>query len=471
MSNRSPAAQLWVDVGQLLRHEGRITGIQRTVSSILQEWLTQGVTFRLCAFSLVRQCYGEVSLQHLQSFIASLNTHTSAPRLTPQKTSEAETKRGVKKAVRALLRRLHPELKLACRDSLSCVRHLARFLNPLKSAADSPDRALPPTSHFSFGPGDVLLIPAGAWDDVGACECLRTIRQSCSLSVVPLIYDLIPLKIPQVCARGLPAAYRDWIEQLLGISDLMLGISEHTRRDLLDEARQRGWAAPPVEVIRLGDKLAEHVEPIRPHDLPACFNGPFALNVGTIEPRKNPELLYHLWRRLVQKHGSETPPLILAGRPGWLTADLMHFIEHDTLLQGKLLLLPDLTDPELRWLYENCLFTLYPSHYEGWGLPVAESLAHGKFCICSNASSLPEIAGDLVDYHDPLDLPGCLTLVERALFEPGFLEARQERVRRLFLVTPWQATAQQVLDALRRRLGSNPGNASLATALSARKVG
>ena len=115
--------------------------------------------------------------------------------------------------------------------------------------------------------------------------------------------------------------------------------------------------------------------------------------------------------------------------------------------------LPKVNDRELRWLYRRCLFTLYPSHYEGWGLPVAESLIYGKHCICSNASSLPEVGGGLVDYHDPLDALGCQALIERTLFEPGWLSEREARIRREYRTTSWKDSHRQTMQILDRRLG------------------
>jgi glycosyltransferase involved in cell wall biosynthesis len=76
-----------------------------------------------------------------------------------------------------------------------------------------------------------------------------------------------------------------------------------------------------------------------------------------------------------------------------------------------------------------CLLTIFPSLAEGWGLPVAESLAHGKFCVASNRTSIPEVGGDLIDYFDPADEDQVVAKIERVLFEPGYLAAREARLR------------------------------------------
>ena len=107
---------------------------------------------------------------------------------------------------------------------------------------------------------------------------------------------------------------------------------------------------------------------------------------------------------------------------GWATRDVLQQIHDDPVVRDRIIVLFDVSDEELSWVYRNCQFTLYPSHYEGWGLPVAESLVYGKYCICTNATSVPEVAGDLVDHHDPLDAMTCMELIQRALFEPGYLE-------------------------------------------------
>jgi glycosyltransferase involved in cell wall biosynthesis len=297
-----------------------------------------------------------------------------------------------------------------------------------------------------------LFLPGAGWDDHGACENLARLKQTDSLFVVPLLCDIIPLKLPQFCNPLLPPLFVPWLRSLLALSDLVLAISQHTRRDLL----ACGPELPPIEVIRLGDELTTADPPVRP---PALADGveDFVLSVGTLEPRKNHWLLYHLWRRLAEELGERLPALLLAGRPGWNTGDLLDQLRRDPLVRGRILLLEDIGDRELLWLYRHCRFTLYPSHYEGWGLPVAESLAHGKVCICSDISSLPEIAPGLVEHHDPLDLPECARLVRRALLEPDFLRRREAHIRAGFRPTPWRECAAHLLALVCTNLGVQCG--------------
>jgi glycosyltransferase involved in cell wall biosynthesis len=221
-------------------------------------------------------------------------------------------------------------------------------------------------------------------------------------------------------------------------------------------ATDLGRPAPPVWVLRLGDDATTEQVPVYPRELPAGWEAKhFILTVGTVEGRKNHRLLYHVWRRLLEQFGPTVPPLVIAGEFGWLTSDLRQEITRDPLVRDHLLFLPRLADAELGWLYKHCLFTLYPSLYEGWGLPVAEGLARGKYCIASSASALPEAGGDLIDYHDPLDFVECFQLIKRALFEEGFVQRREERLRREYRPHTWSECAASYLDLLERELGQH----------------
>ena len=112
-------------------------------------------------------------------------------------------------------------------------------------------------------------------------------------------------------------------------------------------------------------------------------------------------------------------------------------------------------DAALPLLYNGARALVFPSHYEGWGLPVAESLALGKYCISSNAASLPEIAGDLIDYHRPTDVEACQKLVEQALFVPGFLASREQRIGQRFRSTTWNSCSREILRFIAEHGGSH----------------
>jgi glycosyltransferase involved in cell wall biosynthesis len=140
------------------------------------------------------------------------------------------------------------------------------------------------------------------------------------------------------------------------------------------------------------------------------------------------------------------PKLVFAGREGWGVDALLDDLKHDPRVKGRIELLTEARDADLAWLYGNCLFTVYPSLYEGWGLPVAESLAAGKFCLASNAASIPEVGGALLEYLDPLDATLWADRLQFYVEHPESLARVEARIRETYVVTTWDDTAKALFD-------------------------
>ena len=177
--------------------------------------------------------------------------------------------------------------------------------------------------------------------------------------------------------------------------------------------------------------------------------GSYALIVSTIEARKNHLLLFRVWRRLLEELPPDrVPTLVFAGRVGWLVDDLMHQIANTNNLNGKLLVISSPTDAELTELYQGCLFTLFPSFFEGWGLPVTESLAFGKPCLISDRTSLPEAGGTLARSFDPDNFYDAYALILNAIEDRAGLAAWEAQIRREFKPVPWSTTVDALLSGL-----------------------
>ncbi len=183
-------------------------------------------------------------------------------------------------------------------------------------------------------------------------------------------------------------------------SDAIIAVSEATRRDLID-----AYGLPPEKVTVVYEAAAPH---FRPQPLAACervrqvYGLPegFLLYVGTIEPRKNLERLLQAWAPLYQAHAC--PPLVIVGKRGWLSDGFFAALEACPVREG-VLLTGYVEDVDLPAIYAAATAFVFPSLYEGFGLPPLEAMACGTPVICSNASSLPEVvagAGLLVEPTD-----------------------------------------------------------------------
>ena len=117
----------------------------------------------------------------------------------------------------------------------------------------------------------------------------------------------------------------------------------------------------------------------------------YLLYVGTIEPRKNLLRLLNVWEKLYK--AAEVPPLVIVGSRGWLSEDFFSALANSPARNGALLT-GYVRDEDLPALYAAATAFVFPSLYEGFGLPPLEAMACGTPVICSNTSSLPEVVGD-----------------------------------------------------------------------------
>jgi hypothetical protein len=171
------------------------------------------------------------------------------------------------------------------------------------------------------------------------------------------------------------------------------------------------------------------------------------LFVGTIESRKNHLLAFDVWLELIRKRGERaTPTLICVGNEGWMVEAAMARLKASDQLRRRVRIIRRVSDSELTRLYRNCLFTIYPSSYEGWGLPVTEALSFGKMVVTTAVSSLPEVGGDLVEYFDLLSPADMLGKVERLIDDADYRRARESKISTEFQTRSWSAIGGEIVE-------------------------
>ncbi len=226
--------------------------------------------------------------------------------------------------------------------------------------------------------------------------------------------------------------------------------SEATRRDLM---RYYGTPGDKISVVYPGRD--ESLAPVRDAALLAAvrerygLRGSYLLYVGTLHPRKN-------LARLVQAFGAllgsatELPPdllLVLAGKKGWLYDDILAEVRR-LGLGGRVILTGYVPDEDLAALLSGARAFVYPSLYEGFGLPVLEAMACGTPVVCSDAASLPEVAGDAALTVAPLDTEALAAALARILTDTAL---RQSLIERGFQQTTrfsWHRCAQETMAVL-----------------------
>jgi glycosyltransferase involved in cell wall biosynthesis len=186
----------------------------------------------------------------------------------------------------------------------------------------------------------------------------------------------------------------------------------------------------------------------RPKKLPRQVSeGKFWLCVGTLEPRKNHLGLLKAYARHKVKFG-KAYPLVHAGGPGWLMNDFKDQIRKLNL-QNDVILLGYVDDITLQWLYQNCFAFVYPSFFEGFGLPVLEAMSLGAAVITSNTTSIPEIVGEAGILVDPAQEDQIASAMDELTRDEKRLTALRLAAKGRAALFSWERAAKQTLDLYR----------------------
>ncbi|MFZ5425336.1 MAG: glycosyltransferase family 4 protein [Thermodesulfobacteriota bacterium] len=255
--------------------------------------------------------------------------------------------------------------------------------------------------------------------------------------LVYTLYDLSFMENPQWTTEQNRVGC---LEGVFGASlraDFILSISQATLEHFL-----RVYPHYPRErtaVMHLASRFGPGSPQRPPKRLRGVRPGDYWLCVGTIEPRKNQERLFEA---LAKAPGNR--PLVLAGGRGWLMDDVARGVA-DLGLTSRVKLTGYVDDDELAWLYANCFGFVYPSLFEGFGLPVLEAMSLGAPVVTSSVSSLPEVAGDAALLVDPLDTDAIATAMARLEMDAALrvdLKARGLARAALF---SWESAARTAL--------------------------
>jgi alpha-1,2-rhamnosyltransferase len=265
---------------------------------------------------------------------------------------------------------------------------------------------------------DVLVLLDSSWHSDCFAVVERLKRQG--IKIIAVIYDLIPITHPQFCDEPLVEVFKHWFAWIARIADGFVFISqsiEDDARRYMEKTYGRDIAtAHWYTHFYLGSDLdlLDETIPVRPHVQAAFTHGkPVYLMVSTIEPRKNHVYLVDTFDALWQQ-GVDVC-LCFVGRVGWKCDDLLIRIRAHPELNRRFFMLNDLTDAELQYCYRQSRALLFPSHVEGFGLPIVEAMQRGLAVMASDIPVFREIGGDYCAYfalNDPGSLAGLIIQYE-----------------------------------------------------------
>ncbi|HWA02455.1 MAG TPA: glycosyltransferase [Rhizomicrobium sp.] len=321
------------------------------------------------------------------------------------------------------------------------------------------DSVLSSKNYFAFARGSVLLNLGTSWWLQNYFLNVRLAKSLYDIKYVPFVHDFIPVMAPEHCVSDLRQDFITWAIGAFDHADYFLVNSKATLADLQTVGRKLGYGPRSAAVVTLDadfrrtlpdDALDEIGDPVDYLRSLGLEKGNYVLFVSTIESRKNHLSAFSVWLKLIKKRGIKgVPKLVCVGNPGWLNDAAYSKLNASELLTDHVLMLSKISDAALSVLYENCTCTLYPSSYEGWGLPVTEALCYGKVPVISNVSSLPEAGGAFAEYFDVESEKDMMEAIERVVYDEKYRARRELKIVAEFRPRPWSAISEQIVEQLR----------------------
>lgn len=457
-------------------HNKRISGIQRVLVMVLEELAATHERGQLYLGYFAEESYklvdvADVDTSRLEDF-AYLNQVLDQDCRQIHKTSPP----GLQKYQPGTPKYVFHYTRMTINAALGREKSLQRRGTNLQEWRDwfqRPEGALgptPPTADVSeFDPKTLSVLVMDANWGTPQVEAVFERMAGQGVRINTLVHDLIPLVVPQYTTGEAPPEFARWLLSTTKYTSRYLANSDATAQDLRDFLVKEG-----ADIDVAVTKLAQARLPMRKnaHDPMAKFpmdmakyppiervaginhgvwrlqGHPYVLCAGTVEIRKNIWRLAQVWKRMVEDRVEGLPKLVVAGKMGWFIDDFMALMNSTGWLGGWVVYVDQPSDADLAFLYRHCEFTTMVSTYEGWGLPIGESLSYGKTAVVSERSSMPEVGLDMVEYCDPYSLDSIEAAFRKLITEPEHRAALEARIADTDLRS-WADVAQDMVQAVK----------------------
>jgi len=259
---------------------------------------------------------------------------------------------------------------------------------------------------------------------------------------VTFIHDLSPILFPQWHPVSSVYAHRLFLKGILRKADLVLTNSQFTKSEI---ARLFPMVQAKTHVTLLGYDAPITGKSNNQLTLQKLnIEQPYFLYVGTLEPRKNLEVLLKAYESFRTGNPDKSVNLVLTGKMGWKNNALLKQIKASQFL-NEIKIAGFVDEVSKITLFKNALAFVYPSLYEGFGLPVLEAMAYECPVICSNAASLPEVGGKAALYFDPNDMQSLKKLFNKVATESNYKATVTPLLRQQSKKFSWKNTASATL--------------------------
>ena len=273
----------------------------------------------------------------------------------------------------------------------------------------------------------------------------------CPCPVVVSIHDLSFEHVPETFHRRSRIQLRLTVRSSARRAAKILTLSEHTRRDVIDT-----YGIEPSRITAIPLAAPGHFYPVEDNrELQRVrhtygIDGQYILSVGSIQPRKNVARLVQAYARVRaslrdKQTETELPKLVLVGKLGWLYDETLRALEQSSVADS-VILTGYVPGSDLPALYSGAICFVYPSYFEGFGLPPLEAMKCGAPVIVGNQTSLPEVVGDAGLTVDPFDIHSIAEAIEKLINDSVLRRELSVKGRSRADTFSWRKTAQQTLE-------------------------
>ncbi len=417
------------DIWLYLARNDRVTGIQRVVLKQAQHLLAQdGIETLLGYYNPRFGIYARFPRTAALDDLEALREAVGPGFIRPSRPH---------KHINRPFRRLFHQLR-------------TRTLQTLKHFLTTPNSRPKP---LTFQDGDIVVSLGWGWNAMEMFNLAGPLAKAGKISLIAAIHDTKPLfDLDGPAVELSKNFFHIWLSSIAPNVSGYVTVSKNTQKDFNRYLAQTGHAGPKIEVSMPAHEFRPANDALLAESIASLMPDSYVLAVISYPtPHKNHARLTDVWARLATTLGRENMPrLVIAGGvshanlPGATVeqlGDLLHIAHRPN-------------DSELTFLYRNALFTVFPSTYEGWGLPIGESLWMGKFCVTSNVSSMPEVGGSVCDYFDPLDIDSMAAAIRRPIQDRAYLASREAAIDRSKLLS-WEQSAAMLRDTVMRIAGGS----------------